>query len=307
MFRALCPRFAVSELSCFSGSASLRCSAPSSCQFFFPSPSSKRHASTNAEDPKLRPILNAPVSPQRRIPQTLAQQPTKSLEILLKEFNREISINKKPTKLYEPASMRSYIATNRTTAAFCYFYAGWNFYTTAADPLIEVSTLTSYLMGGVCVLMGAMGTIFLRRASNLVSGITAHPTSNNIPEIRIKVRRSLGFLKDHEIVTSPAKVSISNVIFAPKYQIKPQDMKRIREALREQRTAGQRISFWKTPMRKISHLIFRAAINMRRAFTQEGFVYLQVEGVSGSFRVDMTGIFGDEFLSFERYLAHKPN
>ncbi|EDN07783.1 predicted protein [Histoplasma mississippiense (nom. inval.)] len=209
-----------------------------------------------------------------------------------------ISKNKEATKLYEGTSLGSYVATTRTTAIFCFLYAGWNFYTTTSDPLLSVSHFTTYALGGICILMGAMGAVFVRRGTSLITGITASPTHGSIPEIRIKIRRTIGFLKPREIVTSPSQVKLSSPIFVSKQQLQTHDMRRIREAFHE-RAIGPRLSFFKEPLKKISYFTWKTLINMRRAFTQEGFVYVEVKGMSGTFCLDMTGYFGDEFLAFE--------
>ncbi|PGH31374.1 hypothetical protein GX50_05854 [[Emmonsia] crescens] len=294
MFRNLCPRHSFPRLPSSVRSSSLRSSTLPNCQFF-PSTSFKRYVSRKAPPP--RPLKGASVLSQ-------PQAPRNPLEDLYLQFGRAISKHKEATKLYEATSLGSYVITTRTTAAFCFLYAGWNFYTTTSDPLLNVSHFTTYALGGICILMGAMGTIFIRRGTNLVTRITASPTPGSLPEIRINVRRAFWFLKPREIVTTPSKVTLSSPIFVSKHQLRVQDMRHIREAFHE-RNIGPRLSFWKEPLKKISYLAWKTLINMRRAFTQEGFVYVEVKGISGTFRLDITGYFGDEFLAFERCIAEE--
>ncbi|OJD15103.1 hypothetical protein AJ78_04620 [Emergomyces pasteurianus Ep9510] len=275
-------------------SSSLNSSSPPYCHIFT-STSFKRHVSRKI--PQTNPLKGSPVLSQPK-------DPRKPLEDLYLKFNRAISNAKEPTKLYEATSLGSYVITTRTTAVFCFLYAGWNFYTTTSDPLLDVSHFTTYALGGICILMGAMGTVFIRRGTSLITRITASSNSGNIPEIRINVRRVIGFMKPREIVTSPSRVTLSSPIFVSKQQLQVQDMRRIREAFHE-RAVGPRLSFWKEPLKKISYLTWKTLINMRRAFTQEGFVYVEVKGISGTFRLDITGYFGDEFLAFERCVAEE--
>ncbi|KAG5290054.1 hypothetical protein I7I48_09559 [Histoplasma ohiense] len=291
MFRNLFSRHCFPRLPSSIGCLSLNSSCPPNCHPFT-SRSFRRYLSRK---PPLRPLKGAPVlSPP--------QGPRKPLEDLYLKFNQAISKNKEDTKLYEGTSLGSYVVTTRTTAIFCFLYAGWNFYTTTSDPLLSVSHFTTYALGGICILMGAMGAVFVRRGTSLITGITASPTHGSIPEIRIKIRRAIGFLKPREIVTSPSQVKLSSPIFVSKQQLQTHDMRRIREAFHE-RAIGPRLSFFKEPLKKISYFTWKTLINMRRAFTQEGFVYVEVKGMSGTFRLDMTGYFGDEFLAFERCIA----
>ncbi|KLJ07397.1 hypothetical protein EMPG_17127 [Blastomyces silverae] len=295
MFRNLFPRHSFPRLSGSVSFLSLNSSCSPNCHFFT-SRSFRRYLSRKA--PPLRlPPKGAPVLSQ-------PQGPRKPLEDLYLKFTRAISKDKEATKLYAGTSLGSYVVTTRTTAAFCLLYAGWNFYTITSDPLLNVSHFTTYAMGGICILMGAMGAVFIRRGTKLITGITAAPASGSMPEIRINVRRTMGFLKPREIVTTPSQVTLSSPIFVSKQHLHTYDMRRIREAFHE-RAIGPRLSFWKEPLKKISYLTWKTLINMRRAFTQEGFVYVEVKGISGSFRLDMTGYFGDEFLTFERCVAEE--
>ncbi|OAX83966.1 hypothetical protein ACJ72_01668 [Emergomyces africanus] len=294
MFRNLPPRRSFPTLHSPTVSSSLNSFSPSTCHILA-STSFKRYVSRKAAPP--RSLKGSPVLP-------LPKDPRKPLEDLYLKFNRAISKDKEPTKLYEATSLGSYVITTRTTAVFCFLYAGWNFYTTTSDPLLNVSHFTTYALGGICILMGAMGAVFIRRGTSLITRITAAPNRGNIPEVRINIRRVVGFMKPREIVTCPSKVTLSSPIFVSKQQLQVQDMRRIREAFHE-RAIGPRLSFWKEPLKKISYLTWKTLINMRRAFTQEGFVYVEVKGISGTFRLDMTGYFGDEFLAFERCIAEE--
>ncbi|PGH05451.1 hypothetical protein GX51_02975 [Blastomyces parvus] len=296
MVRNLYPRHSFPRLSgsvCFS---SFNSSCPPNCHFFA-SRSFRRYVSQKA------PPLRSPPKGARVLSQP--QSPRKPLEDLYLKFTQAISKDKEATNLYTGTSLGSYVVTTRATAAFCLLYAGWNFYTITSDPLLNVSHFTTYAMGGICIMMGAMGAVFIRRGTKLVTGITATPASGSRPEIRIKVRRTMGFLKPREIVTTPSQVTFSNPIFVSKKRLNTLDMRRVREVFDDRRALELRLSFWKEPLRKISYLTWRTLINMRRAFTQEGFVYVDVKGISGSFRLDITGRFGDEFLTFERCIAEE--
>ncbi|EEH48080.1 uncharacterized protein PADG_04164 [Paracoccidioides brasiliensis Pb18] len=293
--RVLCPRSVSPKSSCSVIFSPLLHFTSSKCEFFTPK-TLKRHASQSA--PPLRPlkggssILSKP------------RNPRKTIEELYFKFEQEISNNKEGTKLYAATAIGSYVFTTSTTAAFCFLYAGWNFYTTSVDPLVELNRFITYAMGGICVAMGAMGAVFIRRGTGLITRITAIPASRRTPEIRINVRRFFGFLKPREIVTTPSQISLSEPIFVSKQQLRVQDMRHIRRVFHE-RAAGPRLSFWKSPLKKISYVMWKTFMNMRRVFTQEGFVYIEVKGVSSTLRLDITGYFADEFLAFERCLAEE--
>lgn len=211
----------------------------------------------------------------------------------LARFKNFVSENNGSVVLFKAPSHKGYILGAYSVAAFCYAYAGFNFYTTSVDPRVTVGKLEMGLFGGMCIVMAAMGTVFLLRGSNLVSSVIA-TQSKGKPRLDIKVRRMVPFLKPRKYSIQPSQLSCSRQVVVP--PTNPNQIAETTQKKMERQKAGSQMSLFKTPIKKISYSLWRVFMNSRRLFSQEHFVHLKIDGRRGTFRMDTTGEVSEGFF-----------
>ncbi|KAK2748354.1 hypothetical protein FQN57_001012 [Myotisia sp. PD_48] len=247
-----------------------------------------------ATSPKPAPVspiisLNSPTAVPLKKPSQAAISNSR-----FRRFEWEISkLGGTPTCLYQAPGQRSYIVGAYSTATFCYAYAGYNFYTTSIDPLMRIGWYQELLFGGICFVMAIMGTVFFRRGFGLISQITAANT-NGRTHLSIKVRRMLPFLKQRELLVTPAEVSVSKRIAVAERELTKEGFQESQNRLESQlKVDGSR--FLQMPWKKVSLATWRIFQNARRLFTQENFVYVKIQGQKDTLRLDTQGAFSHEF------------
>lgn len=254
--------------------------------------------------PKKKPaptLLKTPTSTKTTKPQKPPVRPLPLREPpsgdRLARFRNFVSEKKDATTssvvLYIAPSHKGYILGAYSVAAFCYAYAGFNFYTISADPNVSAGKLEMGLFGGICIVMAAMGTVFLLRGSNLVSSVVAHQSKGNTL-LEIKVRRMVPFLKQRIYSISPSQLSCSRKVVVPPRNPN-QTAQDVQKKVESQKAVDQ-MSFFRAPFKKISYSLWRVFMNSRRLFSQEHFVHLQIDGKRGTFRMDTTGQVSEGFF-----------
>ncbi|KAK2801360.1 hypothetical protein FQN50_007745 [Emmonsiellopsis sp. PD_5] len=290
--RVFSPRFATSSLSCCVASSSFRRVAPPNSQSL--SISFRRFASRKISAPKPSRAL-----PAVRPPGNVVRQS----EELLRRFTSKLPTNRNEVTLFEAPSQRSYIFGCRFIAGLGYVFVGNGFYTISVDPFADPSNFVVGAWALICIVTAAMGTVYLRRSTCLISRISARRTQGE-PEIRIKVRRALGFRKHFEIVTSPSKMKLSSHTFISRDQIDAEGWRRAQDQFRKHTEVSQ-VSFFRAPLQKTSFFLWSFFMNARRVFTQENFVYTDVDGDRRTLRLDITGKFAPAYLPLETLIVKK--
>lgn len=214
-----------------------------------------------------------------------------------RKFNFQLSQAPGPIEIYKAPPQRSYIFGAYSIAFFCYLYAGYNFYATSANPIVQVAKWQEYTFAGICVVMGAMGTVFLRRGGNLIASITAS-RSQGKTQLLIKVRRMVPFRKQREIIATPEQISFSRQLGVP-YTRVSKEARVAAQKLMEAQHAVSQTPFFKAPLKRTSLALWRIFMNSRRLFTQENFVYAKIAGHKADFRVDTMGYLSPELLLLE--------
>lgn len=203
------------------------------------------------------------------------------------EFDKALS-NAKSREIFRAPSHRGYIISCYAVGLFAYAYAAYNSYVHFVDPLGEVSTWIKYLFGGVCVVAGATGTVFLLRGKGLVSSIVAHRAGNET-KLHLSIRRPAPFLKPREVVISPVELSFSHELVSPAPEVADEAWHSVQEQLATHRRI-ESTPFYKAPIAKTSFLMWKGFTSVRKVFTQEGFIYLTVPGgKSNDLRLDTAG------------------
>lgn len=202
--------------------------------------------------------------------------------------------------LFKAPSHRSYIFGAYSLAAFCFGYSVYNSNIVFRDPIAPFPMWYQGLFGGICVVMSVMGTVFLSKTGRLVKSVNAIHT-NGRTYLRFSVRSMLPLRKPYEFDALPRQIAFSRrLVISPDSLKQPQQAEAVQDA--------KKPSEWdlmKAPARKISVGLWRIFANVRKLFTQEDFILLEVEGQKGVFRMDSGGYISEDFLVIGNPLSLK--
>lgn len=263
-----------------------------SCLNRLQAPKKKRAPSSvkTSKPPKPSSTLPRPLREPSSLP---LREPPPGTQSRLARFEHFVSKHNGSVVLFKAPSHKGYIFSAYSVAAFCYAYAGFNFYTTSIDPLVAPKVWQQALFGGICIVMAGMGTVFFLRASKLVASVTAI-RSQGETRLDLKVRRMVPFLKPLEYSIHPSQLSCSRQIVVP-----PKNPNRTATDTQQEIESQQAVaqtSFLRSPFKKISFSMWKVFINARRLFSQEHFVHLKIDGQRGTFRMDTTGDVSEGFF-----------
>ena len=194
--------------------------------------------------------------------------------------------------LFKAPSHRSYVWGAYSLAAFCFAYSVYNSNAVFRDPIAVIPMWQQTLFGGVCVVMSIMGTVFLVKTGRLIQSVNAI-SINGKTSLRFTVRSMVPFRKPFEFDALPRQIAFSRrLVVAPEYLNKARQP----EAPRSREDPTSTITILKAPAKKISITLWRFFTSVRKIFTQEDFVLLEVEGQKGVFRMDSSGYVSEDFL-----------
>ena len=194
--------------------------------------------------------------------------------------------------LFKAPSHRSYVWGAYSLAAFCFAYSVYNSNAVFRDPIAVIPMWQQTLFGGICVVMSVMGTVFLVKTGRLIQSVNAIST-NGKTSLRFTVRSMVPFRKPFEFDALPRQIAFSRrLVVAPEYLNKARQP----EAPRSREDPTSTITILKAPAKKISITLWRFFTSVRKIFTQEDFVLLEVEGQKGVFRMDSSGYVSEDFL-----------
>lgn len=194
--------------------------------------------------------------------------------------------------LFKSPSHRSYIIGAYSLAAFCFGYTVYNSNIVFRDPIRPVPMWYQGLFGGICVVMSVMGTVFLSKTGRLVKSVNAI-YSNGRTRLRFSIRSMIPFRKPYEFDALPRQIA-----FSRRLVVSPEFLKRTQQP--EAAQGAKPSSEWevmKAPAKKISVTLWKIFTNIRKLFTQEDFILLEVEGQQGVFRMDSSGYVSEDFLA----------
>ncbi|PGH18145.1 hypothetical protein AJ80_04532 [Polytolypa hystricis UAMH7299] len=216
-----------------------------------------------------------------------------------RKFDYTISKHEGPIEIFKAPSHRAYMVTAQSISALCVLYVGFELLVARKDRQSQAQNWHNVVFGTSCLVMSWIGVIFLRKGTNLISRITA-THSNGQTLLRIRVRSLIPFRK-REIVATPFEMSLSrSPVVDPAREIDERSM-RIFERLAEQRAIAE-MPFYKAPGKKFSLGMWQILMNVRGTFTQEHFVFLEVNK-KGTLRLDITGKFAPEFVLLGKNLV----
>ncbi|KAL2865782.1 uncharacterized protein BJX67DRAFT_357338 [Aspergillus lucknowensis] len=201
--------------------------------------------------------------------------------------------------LFEAPSHRSYVLGAYGIAGFCFAYSIYHSNAVFRDPLVEMPMWQKGLTGGICVMMSAMGTVFLSKTARLIRTIRA-VSFDGQTHIRFTVRRLIPLRKPYEIDVLPCQIA-----FSRRLVVSPEALRGERAPLSPLPTGLGVKTLLKAPFKMFSMLLWRVFRSVRQLFTSEDFILLELEGQKGGFRMDSGGYVSKDFLAVGNPLAVK--
>ncbi|KAF7594487.1 hypothetical protein BBP40_009120 [Aspergillus hancockii] len=189
--------------------------------------------------------------------------------------------------LFQAPSHRSYVLGAYGITAFCFAYSVYNSNAVFRDPIVPLPMWQQALFGGICIMMSAMGTVFLFKTARLIKTVKA-VHSNGQAYLRFNVRSMIPFKKPYEFDALPRQIAFSRRLVVTHDSV----------ARMQQAEASQigKVSFFRSPLKKTSMLLWRLFRSVRQLFTQEDFILLEVQGQKGVLRMDSAGFVSQDFL-----------
>ncbi|KAI9927773.1 hypothetical protein ASPWEDRAFT_41880 [Aspergillus wentii DTO 134E9] len=264
-----------------------RSAASSRVQFSSPTWRYFSSSAFRAKTPNLRSTANP--SPARA-----TSPPEETLKFAGKRPQGFVKLERKVAKegellLFKRPSHRAYILGAYGVAAFCFAYSVYNSNIVFRDPIVPLPMWQQGLFGGICIMMSAMGTVFLFKTGGLINSIKAIRV-NGQAYLRFNVRRIIPFRRAYEFDALPRQIAFSRrLVISP-------DSHRNMQSAGLSNGGPSEVSFFKSPTKKISILLWRAFRSVRQIFTSEDFILLEVEGQKGTLRMDSGGFLSKDFL-----------
>lgn len=114
------------------------------------------------------PATAVPVARPAPSPATSVQE-SKILQTY-RSFAEKLAGRQSPTLLYQASSHKGFTMGSYALGAFCWAYAGINFFNEYLHPPAGVMTWIPIMFGTLCVIMTGFGTWFIRRVSFVCHG-----------------------------------------------------------------------------------------------------------------------------------------
>lgn len=112
-------------------------------------------------------------------------------------------------------------------------------------------------------------------------------------------------LRPRTLEVPPTDITLSSRIYIDLSQTHAMHAAEMREYQEKMRDI-ERTHLMTSPFRKMSYLTWRMFGSLRRVWTREGFVYLQVKGRNGTWKIDRDGGWAlDDGRGLDRLVKHK--
>lgn len=231
-----------------------------------------------------------------------------------------------PTLIYVAPSHTAFLISSYSAAAFCFSYAGYNFWFSSLYAPPGLAAWVPIAFGVVCAGMAAMGTWLMLSPSRLVRTITAVPKAasrmalggkaiqkggNMELEMEIVLRKMLPipFVKPRTLRVKPEDLVIRSPLVRPPARVMTPEEKhwarQQEEAEKKKALEYERSHIMSSPFRHMNKLIFTLFRAISRAWTREGFAKLKVNGQT--YKLDVTGGWAlDDGKALDRLVTLKP-
>ncbi|KAI9045590.1 uncharacterized protein KD926_008006 [Aspergillus affinis] len=203
--------------------------------------------------------------------------------------------------LFRAPSHRSYVLGAYGIAAFCFAYSVYNSKIVFHDPIVPLPTWQKTLFGGICIVMSAMGTVFLMKTQRLIKTVTAVSTTTGA-QLRFQVRSTIPFRRPYEFDAVPRQIA-----FSRRLVVTPESVARMQQGGMTSIEPPSQPSFFRAPLKRSSLMFWRLFQSVRQIFTGEDFILLEVEGQKGAFRMNSTGFVSEDFLVVGNPLSVTPS
>ncbi|KAA6416052.1 MAG: hypothetical protein FRX48_00771 [Lasallia pustulata] len=168
-------------------------------------------------------------------------------------------------------------------------YATINFYTQILDPLKGTPEWVPVLMGSLCVVMVCAGTWAVLGARRIIRTITAIPSStgprSRTIHLQLECAPMLPRLKPATVTVSPSELILSSYLYQDEVKRTSSETAEIRRRLAKMKEM-EKTHLMTLPFREASFWIWRAFLALKRVFSKEGFIYVQIKGRNGTWKLD---------------------
>ncbi|KAL5627682.1 hypothetical protein BROUX41_003835 [Berkeleyomyces rouxiae] len=254
-----------------------------------------------------------PVQPSPRQP-----PPVRGTNVTLTSYAylRDLARKTAPTTLYQAPNHFWLYASSWATGAFCFAYAGYHLTTIYYDPPSGLAWYVPKMFGVICVAMGALGSYYILRSSNIIHRIRVLPlaqtgtsastspgtsvaqlVAQKITELplEIEVKRMLPFLPTRMVRTTTACVSMDGTLSKPAPQhlteAERRELQLAVEKARAEAVQYEKDHLMTAPFRHFSRGAQTAWHGVKQALIGSGFVRLKVEAEvkgKGTYKLDVT-------------------
>ncbi|PHH49516.1 hypothetical protein CFIMG_007751RA00001 [Ceratocystis fimbriata CBS 114723] len=232
-------------------------------------------------------------------------------------YMRDIARKTAPTTLYQAPNHFWMYASSWATGAFCFAYAGYHLTTIYYNPPTGLAWYVPKMFGVICVAMGALGSYYILRSSNVIYRIRVLPqsqtstspgaagvqTGSSVAQIvsqkitelplEIEVKRMLPFLPARVVNTTTSSVSMDGTLAKPAPQhLSEAERHELRLAQERARAAAvqyEKDHLMTAPFRHFARGAQTAWHGVKQALVGSGFVRVKVEGAGkGTYKLDVT-------------------
>jgi len=204
--------------------------------------------------------------------------PTYISRVMQKELLAKKMVDNGQTILYESPSHFRFLFGAYSAAGVCVVSVYFLFANEFWKPIPGLSWVVWVGNRVGMAAMTFMGGFFLLRTSRLITSIKLKRVNRDV-KLLVSVRRTIPFLKQKEITTSP-----SNFIIP--YKLVPELR---RPSWATPKTAKYSGSFPRRITNRISIELWKLFAGTRKVFTHEGFLDIMIKGTKGLWKLDSSG------------------
>lgn len=200
----------------------------------------------------------------------------------------------KQVLLYKAPPLRTYVLSAYAIAAASIAQAVYTSEITFRDPIIPLQTWHKLTYGAVCIVMSAVGTVFLVKTFNMIKFVQAFDYHGRTL-IRFGINRWCPFLRPRTVDVVPAQITYSRRLVTENTQ------NPVRSTLETPRREPLTVkTFFTAPVKGVSRMLWRVFYSVKRTFTSEDFILVNIDGQNGVFKMDTQGPLSEDFFYVSR-------
>jgi hypothetical protein len=252
------------------------------------------------------------VLPKSKPSFTPTKAPTPATPAVYQSFASSLAQKSHPTLLYQAPSHALFMLSSYGAAVFCLSYGVIVFWSHSLHAPADLAFWVPYAYGGICFFMAAFGGWCLLGPASLVRSITALPraaaksgavaqrgafasaSATATPELQLEVELRkmfpMPFFPARKLYVAPGELRINYPLAPVEKRVSAAEVsaRRLQEEVERQRQLEyERSHLMTTPFRQMNRLAFEMFRAIRRTWTREGFLKIDIKGKT--YKVDITG------------------